>query len=410
MTRPVGYVVSGYPGVSHTFIMREVQALRSAGVSVHTYSVRAAATSDILSADDVVEAERTTALLPVSPLRLAHVVLSSWARHPSAHSAALFRALRRGKGSRGRLWQVFYFFEAVLLRRYCVRDGVSHLHAHFANNAADIARTTADLGQRVDGPGTWSWSFTMHGPTEFDDPVRFGLAAKVVDAAFVACISHYCQDRIAGLVAPQLPDSVLVRCGLDLRKFPLIDRAGRTTPLRVLCVGRLVAEKGQTNLVAAIDELVREGIALEVTLVGDGPCRTEIEAEVQRRQLAGVVTLTGAVGQDEILGWYEWADVFALLSYAEGLPVVLMEAMATGLPVVTTHVAGIPELVEHGVTGSVLAPGDVPAAACALRRLAADRDGAVSEGTRARHRVVMQHDITTCVSPLAATFDRFMTL
>jgi glycosyltransferase involved in cell wall biosynthesis len=317
-------------------------------------------------------------------------------------------SLRRGAGWKGRLWQFFYFVEALLLWHHCRRDEVRHLHVHFANNAADIARTTTDLGQRVDGPGTWSWSFTMHGPTEFESPERFGLAGKVRDASFVACISHYCRTRIgavAGLAdTERLP---LVRCGLELSRFPVAGRGHVDGPLRVLCVGRLVEEKGQRLLVRAVAELSQGGLDVELVLVGAGPQRAAIEAEIRRLDVEHLVTLTGAVGQDEIGAWYAWADVFALLSFAEGLPVVLMEAMATGLPVVATEIAGIPELVEDGVSGFVVPAGDVPRATAALRTLAADRALAGRFGANARASVEKQHDVDQCVVPLADAFSRW---
>jgi glycosyltransferase involved in cell wall biosynthesis len=406
--RPVGYLVIAYPGVSHTFVMREVQALRRAGTAIRTYSVHRSGPSDILSVDDAHEASTTTALLPVPPLQMIAITGLAVLRHPVAVTSALAASLRRGAGWRGRLWQFFYFVEALLLWHYCRRDGVRHLHAHFANNAADIARTTTDLGQRVDGPRTWSWSFTMHGPTEFAAPERFGLAGKVRDASFVACISDYCRARLADVA--DLPDSerlLLVRCGLELSRFPVVDREHGDGPLRVLCVGRLVEEKGQRLLVQAVAQLAHGGLEVELVLVGAGPQQAAIEAEIRRLDVEPLVTLTGAVGQDEIGAWYAWADVFALLSFAEGLPVVLMEAMATGLPVVTTEIAGIPELVEDGVSGFVVPAGDVPRATAALRALAADRELAARLGASARRSVEKQHDVDQCVVPLAAVFSRW---
>ena len=374
---------------------------------MRTYSVHRSGPADILSVDDAHEASTTTALLPVPPLRLIAMAASALLRHPMAVGGALTAGLRRGVGGRGTLWQFFYFVEALLLRRHCRRDDVRHLHVHFANNAADIARTTVDLGQRMDGPGSWSWSFTMHGPTEFEDPARFDLAHKVEDAAFVACISHYCRGELGARVEPaRRPELVLVRCGLDLSCFPVVARSPVGEPLRILCVGRLVEEKGQDVLVAAVGDLVARGVPVALVLVGEGPHRPVIEAAVREHGLAEVVTLTGSVGQDEILAWYRWADVFALLSYAEGLPVVLMEAMATGLPVVTTRIAGIPELVEDGTSGFVVTPGDAVEAAAAFRRLAEDPAYATAVGANARKAVEVQHDIDGCVVPLQDALER----
>lgn len=406
MTRPVGYVVTRYPAVSHTFVLREVLALRRAGTSVVTYSVHRARASDCLAEEDRREAATTRSLRPVPPATLAWSIAQLAATHPVAFAGALRSGVSRGRGPRGKLWQFFYFLEAILLRRRCMDDGVRHLHSHFANNAADVARTTVDLGNRIEGRRAWSWSFTMHGPTEFEQPRRFGLAGKISDAGFVACISDFCMEQVRSTAPDALTPLLLVRCGLDLHHFSFVDRAGRSGPARVLCVGRLVHEKGQDVLLESVSRLVARGLELEVLLVGDGPTRSSLAEQVRRLGLREVVAFTGAVGQDSMRDLYAWADVFALLSRAEGLPVVLMEAMATGLPVVTTRIAGIPELVEDGVAGSVVPRDDVDQATNALADVLSDRAAALEAGRRAREAVVAKHDADVCVLPLQREFRR----
>ncbi|NAZ85189.1 glycosyltransferase family 4 protein [Kineococcus indalonis] len=390
----VAYLVSAYPALSHAFIEREVLALRAAGARVETFTVRAPDADARLSVTSRAEAERTTALVG-QPLPAYAAALADLLR---ARPTALLRGVAAAWGSgprspRARLWQQFYLVEAAFLLQQMRRRGLRHVHAHFANNGADVARLVVALGRALDGPDAgWAWSFTMHGPTEFDDVDGHDLPAKARSASAVACISEYCRDRLSALAGPEHRAKMsVVRMGVGADRFPPSSalRAARPPgPLRVLFVGRLVPEKGPELLLRAARSLRDAGRALEVVLVGAGPLRAALEQEVRERGLQDVVRLQGPVGQDDLPGWYEWADVFCLPSYAEGVPVVLMEAMATELPVVTTPVAGVPELVADGATGLLVDPGDVPGVAAAIERLAQDAPLRHELGRSARERVL----------------------
>ncbi|UUY03528.1 glycosyltransferase family 4 protein [Svornostia abyssi] len=288
-------------------------------------------------------------------------------------------------GVRAAVWQVFYVLEAGLVWDRLHREGVTHIHAHFANSASAVALLAAELG-RADG---LRWSFTMHGPTEFDDVDGFAVAEKARSAAFVACIGDYCRSQVMKLTPPEVWDRlVVVRCGVDTERFaPDLDRPRPAAgPLRVLCVGRLVPDKGQELLLRALALLQDRGIEAELVLAGDGPSRERLEAACKTLRLNSSVRFLGSVGQDRMLDVYGDADVFCLPSFAEGIPVVLMEAMATGLPVVTSRIMGIPELVEDGVSGLLVPPGRVEAIADALEELHRDpaRRHAMGEAGRAR--------------------------
>jgi colanic acid/amylovoran biosynthesis glycosyltransferase len=207
----------------------------------------------------------------------------------------------------------------------------------------------------------------MHGSTELYDVRGTRLADKVSDARFVACISDFTRSQMMLLVDSRhwgkLP---LVRCGVDTERFrpPARERDGRA---RILYVGRLVHEKGVGVLLEAL-----AGLDAELVLVGDGPRRAELEQRARSLGVHDRVRFAGAVGQDEIRAYYEDADLFCLPSFAEGLPVVLMEAMASGLPVVTTSIAGVPELVEDGVSGLLVRPARPDALREALARVVDD--------------------------------------
>ncbi len=387
------YLVSQYPALSHEFVAREVRALRSRGVHVRTFSVRPAAAHHIRTDADRAEWTSTTALLG-SKGDILKAQARLLVRRPTAWVRGLSTALRSGpRAPRTRLWQLFYFAEAALLAERMRHDGLHHVHVHFANNSADVARIAVAIGSALDEK-PWSWSLAMHGPTEFEDVVGHDLAAKVRSASFVACISEYCRDQLKALVEPAHWTKLhIVRMSVDPGRYPsMLDaRAGRPSgPLRVLFVGRLVPEKAPGILLEALAQLPAGTI--QARIVGAGPLHDLLATRILELGLQDSVTLVGPLGQDELPAEYAWADVFCLPSYAEGLPVVLMEAMSTGLPVVTTTITAIPELVEDGVSGSLVPPGRAELVADALAELARDADLRIEQGRRAQAAVRGLHD------------------
>lgn len=384
----VCYLVSQYPVLSHTFIEREVLGLRAAGVRVLTVSVRPYETAQLRSAVMRQEATRTRVLQADVPGALLSNA-AALRRSPRAYAAAARRALTSGEGRlRSRAKQVAYLAEASVLLDHLRVHGIRHLHAHFANNGADIARLAVALGNAEEGAGRYTWSFTMHGPTEFEAVDRFDLAAKVRDASRVSCISDFTRSQLMRLVGPEHWDKLdIVRMTVDVDRFVPPAAREDTPGLRILNVGRLVPEKGAPILVDAVARLVAAGVDVHARIVGGGELDADLAAQIEQRGLSDRVTLVGPVGQDDILAEYQAADVFCLPSFQEGLPVVLMEAMATGLPVVTTTIAGIGDLVADRVSGRLIAPGRVDLVADALAELAADADLRAAWGAAGRDRV-----------------------
>ena len=387
---PVGYLASHYPAVSHTFVWREVEALRRRGVEVETFSIHRTPADELLSEADREAARTTRAVLPVSPAALLRAHAGAFARRPARYLSTLARALRlSAPGTRAHLWQLFYFAEAMVLSGLCRRSGVRHLHAQFADAATDVALLTAHYG----GPG-WSWSLAVHGPVEFYNVERYRLAEKLADARFAVAISFFGRSQLMTLVAEQRwSDLHVVRCGVDPAVYAAPERRDESQALRVLCVGRLVHLKGQSLLVRAIAELSSRGVDARLTLVGDGPRRAALDELARNLGVADRVHLAGSVGQDVIRDRYSDADVFCLPSFAEGLPVVLMEAMALELPVVTTPIAGVRELVEDGVSGRLVAPGELEPLVEALAELAADPQRRAEMGRAGRRRVLADYDV-----------------
>ncbi|MFL5828105.1 MAG: glycosyltransferase family 4 protein [Thermoleophilaceae bacterium] len=406
MKTEVGYLCSRYPAVSHTFVLREVRALRARGVHVHTFSIRRPRDSELLSSADREERKRTWYVLPANPLRLLAAHASAFARRPLRYLATFAEALRLSPGGvRGAFWQLFYFAESMLVARECRRRGIRHLHVHFANVGADVALLAARYGA-VDG-----FSFTLHGPTELADVAAHRLAEKARAARFVVCISDFARSQLMALLpADEWPKLHVVRCGVDPREFAAVTRNGGADAngsgaVRVLNVGQAVERKGQALLVEALAQLADRGLDVRATVVGDGPARAALERLAERGGVADRIDFAGAVGQDEIRAHYGRADVFCLPSFAEGVPVVLMEAMATGLPVVASSVMGVPELVEDGTAGLLVPPGRVDRLADALARLAGDPGLRSQMGAAGRRTVESDWSLERSAEQLEGLFE-----
>jgi colanic acid/amylovoran biosynthesis glycosyltransferase len=409
----IAYLCAQYPAVSHTFVLREVDALRDLGAEIVTFSIRRAGSDHLLAHADRVAFESTYTILPPrwTALFVAHLQLAVSA--PTAYLSALVSALRLAPaGLRGRLWQFFYFVEAVLLWKECRRRGIRHIHAHMANVATDVALLAAHIGSVVDPERPWSWSFTLHGPAELFDVSRFQLAKKVRDAQFIVCISDFTRSQLMALSDFELWDKLhVIHVGVPIQQFTRRpDGALRQGDPMILFIGRHVPEKGHVVLLEATALLAERGHKVTVILAGSGPARPALEHFAERLGVASRVSFPGAVGQDEIHALYANASIFCLPSFAEGLPTVLMEAMAMELPVVSTLITGVPELVEDGRTGLLVTPGRPDLLAAALERLLMDPALCAELGSNAREKVVRDFNSTRSAEQLYVLFARELSL
>lgn len=394
----VGYLVSQYPAPSHTFIRREVAALRRLSVEVETFSIRP---GQCLSDEDRAEAASTFTVLPGSALALAWPVVVALARRPGRWLASLRAALRHSPaGGRARLRALIHFAEGLRLALEAERRGVSHLHCHFANPAS-VAGLAASRWLGV------GFSVTLHGLSDFAGPTTPQLGGKVADAEFVASATEWGRGRLLELGVTTRPGQVhVIRCGVEVARLPPPARRQPTAgePLVVLAVGRLAPEKGHVGLVTAFAELRRTGVDARLVLVGGGPEEGAIRAAVATHGLEGSVELRGPLPEPLVLEAMARAHVFALSSLMEGLPVVLMEALALELPVVAPALTGIPELVVHGETGLLYPVGEWAALADGLARLAGDPALRGRLGVAGRARVVRDFDADRAAVPLARLF------
>jgi glycosyltransferase involved in cell wall biosynthesis len=395
----LAYLLSRYPAISHTFFLNEIQELRMLGFTVEVASVNQPDRSrSSMPAAEVEETEKTFYLKSTGVARAGWIALRTLLRRPRVVVRGLAAALRLGQWDlRATLYSLFYLAEALILGDWMRSRGHRHLHIHFSGPVATV-------GMLASIAWSFPYSLTVHGPDEFYDVEKFYLRQKVERAAFILCISDFCRSQLMRISAPNHWDKMhVVRLGVDPRVFsPMRKERDLDDALEILCVGRLVASKGQLILLRACAILLSQGYSLRVRLVGAGPDREHLEAFATDKGVAAV--FEGARSHDEIRQLLGRADVFALASFAEGVPVALMEAMAMEVPCVSTSVAGIPELIRDGLDGLLVPASSAEALASALRRLIQDPLLRRSFGVAGARRVFELYNLPQNVASLARVF------
>jgi glycosyltransferase involved in cell wall biosynthesis len=395
----IAYLVSQYPGVSHTFILREVLALRERGIAIETASINDPPPAEKMARVEQGEAAQTFYVKRAGAMGLLTALAWALPRHPAGLVRGLFAALRLGGADPSRLLLcLFYCAEAILLARWVQQRSCSHLHVHFATEAATVGMILTRIVPV-------SMSMMVHGPDEFYDVPGYFLPQKIAACRFIVCISFFARSQLMRLAAgEEWQKFEIARLGVDSAHFVPRPHRASPMPFQILCVARLVPTKGQRVLIEAIGQLIDEGRAIQLCLIGDGPDRSSLERLVQERGLAGCVSFEGSVNQDRIRSFYEAADVFALASFAEGIPVVLMEAMSMEIPCITTRINGIPELIRDGTDGLLVAPSDSGAVAAAIARLMDDAGLRELLGNAGRQRIQQAYDLGKSADRLADVF------
>ena len=342
----IAYINTEYMALSHTFIRREVAALRDRGISVTVFSVHGPRTDLPLNGADRLEARTVVNLLPAGSLEVAGSLLQNLLRSPSAWLSCFLLALRhRLPGMKNAVWSMFHFAEAMILARQLRERHIEHIHSHFANPGSSVALLASQyLGIH--------WSLTLHGLSDFSYPSSPLIPAKIRSSTFTVCISHYAEAQAYLLTSPDLWDRIMLcRSGISSKNLP--NRKDRSNkPVRFICVGRLSPEKGHIGLLHAFSGLIRQGVTdVELRIVGDGPERKRITEEAARLGIEAHLSLPGLASEDEVFLELADADIFVLPSFMEGLPVVLIEAMAMRVPCIAPNIAGIPEIIKHERTG-----------------------------------------------------------
>jgi glycosyltransferase involved in cell wall biosynthesis len=394
----IAYLINQYPKVSHSFIRREILALERQGFEVTRIALRGW-DAELVDAEDKAERNGTRYVLQDGALPLLLATVRAMVTGPIRFAGALRLAWQMSRGAdRPFLIHLIYLAEACRIEPWLREARVDRLHAHFGTNSAEIAMLVHELG----GP---PWSFTVHGPEEFDRATAIGLAEKIRRCSFVVAVSSYGRSQLYRLVEhDQWPKIQIVHCGLEPAFFANgADAAPKRG--RLICVGRLSEQKGQLLLIDAAQRLVAQGVGFELVLAGDGEMRGEIEALVTRYALQDKVRITGWISGARVREEIMAAQALVLPSLAEGLPVVIMEAMALGRPVISTYIAGIPELVQPGEHGWLVPAGDVEALATAMRAcLDAPADDLMRMGAAAKKRVAERHNVDSEAAKLATLF------
>lgn len=355
--RPIAYLVNLYPGVSHSFIRREIQAIEARGDRVERVAIRGW-DATLVDPGDIAERDKTRYLLKDGMWALVRATLMRLLRHPGHFWTALRLALAMSRNAvRPWPYHLVYLAEACRLVTWLEESGARHLHAHFGTNAAEVACLAHALG----GP---PYSFTSHGPAEADDGARLHLPTKVAHAKFVAAISSHTKSLILRRLPADLWDKVhVIHCGLTERAFAGDIAPPPETP-SFLFIGRLVPQKAPGLLLDAFAAL--DAPDAKLVLAGDGEMRADLEARAKALGIAGRVRFTGWIDADQVRAEIDGCTAFVLPSFNEGLPVVIMEAMARGRPVISTYIAGIPELVTPE-TGWLVPAGDIDGLSQAMR-------------------------------------------
>jgi len=358
----ITYFINQYPKVSHTFIRREILELENNGFKVQRVSLRGWDT-ELKDSVDIKEQAKTNYVLSSGLATLFPGFLKFFFSSPTKFAKALKLALKMSKMSeRGMFYHIVYLMEACTLANYAKAVNSSHIHAHFGTNSTEVTMLASILSG-ID------YSFTVHGPEEFDKPLGLHLKEKISHSKFVVAITSYCRSQLFRWADFKDWNKVkIVHCGLDsnfLKGQPAPPVSNHIKKL--LCIGRLCEQKGQLLLLKALKKVLDEGENVELVLAGDGEMRTDIDVYIAENSLQDNVKITGWISSNEVHDLLLQSDAMILPSFAEGLPVAIMEALAVGRPVLATYIAGIPELITHNKQGVLFHAGDVIAIKKAIK-------------------------------------------
>jgi len=396
----IAYLVSLYPAPSHTFIRREVSELRRNGLNIKTFSIRQPLQQEILSKDDEQEFNSTWYLLPVSPILLLKTHLLSLIKSPLRYISTLKLAfLHRVPGLS--LYPLFYFAEAIYLSEQLKKAKIIHLHNHFAQAGAIVGMLSAHYLNI-------SWSFTVHGTSEFDGAAGVLLNDKMKAAKFVACVSYFGRAQVMRICNPIYWSKLFIsRCGVDITSMPVKQAKieQKNKKIRLICVARLSPEKGIIGLLNSFFNALQQNNKLQLTIIGEGPEHFIIEQEISKLGIKENCKLLGRASEKQVFDELLLNDIFILSSFMEGLPVVIMEALAIGIPVIAPAVAGIPELIKHNCSGLLFSPSNWDELSQHILNLSNNKELRIKLAIEGNKRVKQEFDIRQAVKPLLKNLD-----
>jgi colanic acid/amylovoran biosynthesis glycosyltransferase len=397
----IAYLLSQYPAISHTFFLKEVLGLEQLGFQIETCSINPPDRSvDLLTTAEANEARQTYYLKSVNYWGTIRTLLSVLFAHPRVCLRGFHAAVKLGTWDPYRhVYRLLYLIEALLLGAWMKRRKLEHLHVHFGGSVATVGL----LASKAWG---FSYSLTIHGPEEFYDVEYYYLAEKFRHADFIFCISNYCRSQVMKYSPPsQWKNFHVVPLGVDPQYF-MPEPHPPNPVLQIACVGRLVPAKGQLILLLAMSRLIQGGYSIHLTLIGDGSDRKLLEEFVVRQKLTEHVTLLGALNHDQTRDRLAQADIFVLPSFAEGVPVALMEAMAMEIPCISTQITGVPELIRDEIDGLLVPASSDGALADALERLIQSPQLRRQLGASARKKVISCYNLNKNIEKLATVFEQ----
>ncbi len=395
----IAYLVNQYPTTSHSFIRREIRAIEALGHQVFRISIRGWG-EEIRGTADEAERLLTHYVLRDGPMPLLLAFLRTLVQRPARLAAAVNSAVKLSRRAERPLpLHLIYLLEACVILNWLRAEKIEHLHAHFGTNSAEVAMLVRELG----GP---PFSFTPHGPEEFDKARFIGLPEKIARASFVAAVSSFGRSQLYRYTPYEMWDKIkVIHCGLEKAFYEGVVARPASSSNRLVCVGRLCEQKGQSLLIEAASLLAKRGADFELVLAGDGEMRGEIENLISQAGLRARVRITGWISSEQVREEILGSRALVLPSFAEGLPVVIMEAMSLRRPVISTFIAGIPELVVPGEHGWLVPAGDGRALAEAMQACLGASSDTISEmGESARTRVLQRHDVDQEAAKLADLF------
>jgi len=383
----IGYFINQYPKVSHSFIRREIASLEKSGLSVSRYALKSDY-SELVDKKDILEYGNTNFILATSKLKMLLICFCILISTPILWLRAFFIVNRIGfKSERGLLRHYFYFLEACVLKELIKKDKIQHLHAHFGTNPAVIALLASKLA-------SVPYSFTVHGPEEFDKPQFISLPEKIKHASFVVAISSFGKSQLYRLIKNTHWHKIkVVHCGLEPEFFSNYESKS-VEENKLVCIGRLCEQKGQSLIIDALHILKKKKVDFSLRLIGDGEMRAEIEDKIQQYNLEDNIKITGWMSSEQINTEILNSKLTLLPSFAEGLPVVIMESMSLEKPVISTYIAGIPELIKNNENGWLVPAGDEKTLADTLEVvLDLDTNDIKEIGKKARTTAIERHHI-----------------
>jgi colanic acid/amylovoran biosynthesis glycosyltransferase len=393
----IAYLTSQYPATSHTFIRREVAALRRRGIAIDTFSVRPPGLSDVVGPQDREEANRTYTLLAQSPLQFLRSHVWALFSRPRRYFVTAYRALKhRAPGLRNMALSMAHFAESILLANELHRRRITHLHNHFANSAATVGLLASRFLE-------CRWSFVIHGPSETDYPAGYLLKEKITAADFVACAHYFGASQGMRLVPyDQWSKFHVVRCGIEFKTLPT--DVSQRHPRTIVCVGRLSYDKAQAGLLEAFSKVHERFSDARLKFVGGGADRHQLESLTKTLGLSDRVTFLGPLPETETLQEIASSGMLVLPSFWEGLTVVLMEALALEVPAITSRIAGVPELIVDGSNGLLFTPANWSELSQCMIELLSSPELGIKLSKKGRLSVQSEFDVDRAAAKLAELF------